>query len=245
MVVPAFGCSRDGIQPPESILFCRRGQAPILPLRRDDPAGMAAFFDVLPPGVLDRRSGAWAGIQPAVWGDPLLLLQRPLPGLHPRVADGEPGRGAREGCLIIPPLQQARGDDAPIPGARTGGGVWRRPGAFGSRRRSLPLGSIRVCSPPPGYPVLARWRPPAGRGEGGEHSTGNCSAPRRRPLCDGPGRRISSRQSSYHPGRRVWRHHLQISASCRMSEVRAAMPVRSAPVRYASCSANRKASSPR
>jgi len=69
MVVPAFGCSRDGIQPPESILFCRRGLAPILPLRRDDPAGMAAFFDVLPPGVLDRRSGAWAGIQPAVWGD--------------------------------------------------------------------------------------------------------------------------------------------------------------------------------
>ena len=69
MVVPAFGSSRDGIQPPESILFCRRGQAPILPLRRDDPAGMAAFFDVLPPGVLDRRSGAWAGIQPAVWGD--------------------------------------------------------------------------------------------------------------------------------------------------------------------------------
>lgn len=146
MVVPAFGCSRDGIQPPESILFCRRGLAPILPLRRDDPAGMAAFFDVLPPGVLDRRSGAWAGIQPAVWGDPLLLLQRPLPGLHPRVADGEPGRGAREGCLIIPPLQQARGDDAPIPGPELAGvsGAGQVPsGAAAGRYPSAASGSVR------------------------------------------------------------------------------------------------------
>lgn len=44
MVVPAFGCSRDGIQPPESILFCRRGLAPILPLRRDDPGGWPHFL---------------------------------------------------------------------------------------------------------------------------------------------------------------------------------------------------------